>query len=143
EGHRVDVVGEALPDAGDALDLGLATQLSLGADLTRHARHLVGKRRELIDHRVDRLLEAEHLAADIDRVVRAACRRGVGGRAGAGVAGAVLRSWLARLRASVLTLSVRPFQTPDTPFTRAWPPSFPSVPTSRATRVTSSANDES
>ncbi len=42
-----------------------------------------------------------------------------------------------------LTLSVRSFQTPDTPRTRAWPPSSPSVPTSRATRVTSSAKAES
>ena len=32
---------------------------------------------------------------------------------------------------------------PETPLTSAWPPSLPSVPTSRATRVTSSANDES
>ena len=40
---------------------------------------------------------------------------------------------------SVLTLSVRSFQTPETPFTFAWPPSLPSVPTSRATRVTSPA----
>ena len=42
-----------------------------------------------------------------------------------------------------LTLSVRSRQVPDTPFTCAWPPSLPSVPTSRATRVTSSANDDS
>ena len=39
------------------------------------------------------------------------------------------------------TLSVRSFQVPATPFTSAWPPSFPSVPTSRATRVTSDAKD--
>ena len=32
---------------------------------------------------------------------------------------------------------------PATPGTRAWPPSMPSVPTSRATRVTSSAKEES
>ncbi len=32
---------------------------------------------------------------------------------------------------------------PLTPATSAWPPSLPSVPTSRATRVTSAANDES
>ena len=38
-----------------------------------------------------------------------------------------------------LTLSVRSFHVPATPFTLAWPPSFPSVPTSRATRVTSEA----
>ena len=40
-----------------------------------------------------------------------------------------------------LTESVRSFQTPPTPFTCAWPPSLPSVPTSRATRVTSLANE--
>jgi hypothetical protein len=39
-----------------------------------------------------------------------------------------------------LTLSVRSFQVPATPGTFAWPPSRPSVPTSRATRVTSAAN---
>src|SRR3954453_19642600 len=42
-----------------------------------------------------------------------------------------------------LTLSVKSFQVPATPFTRAWPPSLPSVPTSRATRVTSDANEAS
>src|SRR5437773_2684314 len=56
---------------------------------------------------------------------------------------AMLRTWLVRLEAMKLTLSVRSFHVPDTPFTWAWPPSFPSVPTSRATRVTSSANDDS
>jgi len=35
------------------------------------------------------------------------------------------------------TLSVRSFHVPPTPGTCAWPPSLPSVPTSRATRVTS------
>ena len=39
------------------------------------------------------------------------------------------------------TESVRSFHTPPTPFTSAWPPSLPSVPTSRATRVTSEANE--
>ena len=42
-----------------------------------------------------------------------------------------------------LTLSVRSFQVPATPRTSAWPPSLPSVPTSRATRVTSEANEPS
>ena len=41
----------------------------------------------------------------------------------------------------MLTLSVRSFQTPPTPFTWAWPPSLPSVPTSFATRVTSPAKE--
>ena len=56
---------------------------------------------------------------------------------------AMLRTWEVRLSAMELTLSVRSFHTPDTPGTWAWPPSMPSVPTSRATRVTSSANARS
>ena len=54
---------------------------------------------------------------------------------------AMLRTWAVRLPAMKLTLSVKSFQVPATPGTCAWPPSLPSVPTSRATRVTSEAND--
>ena len=64
-------------------------------------------------------------------------------RATAVVTAAMLRTWLVRLPAIELTESVRSFHVPDTPSTRAWPPSLPSVPTSRATRVTSEANDRS
>ncbi len=53
------------------------------------------------------------------------------------------RSCTVRFDAMKLTLSVRSFQVPATPLTSAWPPSFPSVPTSRATRVTSDANERS
>ena len=53
---------------------------------------------------------------------------------------AMFRTWAVRFDAIEFTESVRSFQTPATPFTWAWPPSFPSVPTSRATRVTSPAN---
>src|SRR5580698_2539402 len=56
---------------------------------------------------------------------------------------AMFRTWLVRLFAIELTLSVRSFQVPETPLTSAWPPSRPSVPTSRATLVTSSAKEES
>src|SRR6266851_5204524 len=49
----------------------------------------------------------------------------------------MLRTWAVRLPAMKLTLSVRSFHTPATAGTCAWPPSLPSVPTSRATRVTS------
>ncbi len=59
------------------------------------------------------------------------------------VTSAMLRTWPVRLLAMKLTESVRSFQVPDTPSTFAWPPSFPSVPTSRATRVTSAANERS
>ncbi len=53
---------------------------------------------------------------------------------------AMLRTCAVRFEAMKLTLSVRSFQVPATPGTCAWPPSLPSVPTSRATRVTSDAN---
>ena len=59
------------------------------------------------------------------------------------VTSAMLRTCAVRLPAIWLTESVRSFHTPDTPFTCAWPPSLPSVPTSRATRVTSEVNTES
>ena len=37
----------------DALDLRLAAEAALGADLARDARDLVRERSELVDHRVD------------------------------------------------------------------------------------------
>ena len=52
---------------------------------------------------------------------------------------AIARTWLVRFAASWLTSSVRSFQTPATSSDCAWPPSLPSTPTSRATRVTSPA----
>ena len=55
----------------------------------------------------------------------------------------MLRTCVVRFAASRLTLSVRSFHVPATPGTTAWPPSRPSVPTSRATRVTSDANERS
>ena len=60
-------------------------------------------------------------------------------RATAVATSAMLRTCPVRFEAMKLTLSVRSFQVPATPVTTAWPPSLPSVPTSRATRVTSEA----
>ena len=65
-GEAVDVVGEVLPRAGDAFDVGLSAELSFGADLLRDARDLRGERRELIDHDVDRVLQLEDLAPRVD-----------------------------------------------------------------------------
>ena len=62
-------------------------------------------------------------------------------RATAVVTSAMFRTWAVKLPAMALTESVRSFQVPATPTTTACPPSFPSVPTSRATRVTSEANE--
>ena len=59
------------------------------------------------------------------------------------VTSAIARTCLVRFPASSFTFSVSRFQVPDTPSTSAWPPSRPSLPTSRATRVTSAANEDS
>src|SRR5207249_4759112 len=66
-GHRVDGVAEVLPGAGHATYVGLAAELTLGADFAGDARHLRGERADLIDHRVDGVLELQDLAADIHR----------------------------------------------------------------------------
>ena len=66
-GHGVDAVGQVLPGAGDARHLRLAAEAALGADLARHARHLAGEGVELVDHRVDGLLQLQDLAADVHR----------------------------------------------------------------------------
>src|SRR5258707_3064348 len=47
--------------------VGLAAQPALGADLARHARDLRGERVQLIDHRIDGLLELQDLTRNIDR----------------------------------------------------------------------------
>ena len=59
------------------------------------------------------------------------------------VTSAMLRTCAVRFDAIAFTLSVRPFHVPATPGTVAWPPRTPSVPTSLATRVTSSAKTRS
>ncbi len=57
------------------------------------------------------------------------------------VTSAMFRTWPVRLLAIWFTESVKSFHVPATPFTCACPPSFPSVPTSSATRVTSDENE--
>ena len=78
--HHVDGVGQVLPGAAHARHLRLAAQLAFGADLARDARHLGGEGVQLVDHRVDGVLELEDLAVDVDgdlaREVAARDRRG-------------------------------------------------------------------
>ena len=49
-----------------ALDAGLAAELAFGADLAGHAGHFRRERPQLIDHRVDGVLQFEELALHID-----------------------------------------------------------------------------
>ena len=66
---------EILPGAGDALHVGLAAELAVGADLARHARHFGGERAELVHHGVDGVLELEDLALHVHRDLLATGRR--------------------------------------------------------------------
>ena len=61
-GHRVDALGEILPDAADAAHLRLAAELAVGADFARHAGDFGGEYRKLLDHRVDELGAGQKLA---------------------------------------------------------------------------------
>ena len=133
--HRVHAVGQVLPGAGDARHVGLAAEPPFGADLARHARHLAGEAVELIDHRVERFLQLKDFAAHVDGDLARKVAAGDGGRHFGDVAD--LAGQVAGHRVHAVG---RSFQVPATPGTSAWPPSLPSVPTSRATRVTSAAN---
>ena len=52
-GELIDVVRQIAPDAGRARHAGLAAELAFDADFARHGRHLVGERRQRVDHAVD------------------------------------------------------------------------------------------
>src|SRR5262249_3839801 len=64
-GHRVDVVGQVFPRAGNAGDLRLAAEFAFGADLARHARHFRGEAVQLVDHRVDGVFQLENFTFDV------------------------------------------------------------------------------
>src|SRR5690606_40822823 len=63
--HDVDRLGQVLPGAGDALDVGLTAQPAFGADFAGDAGDLVGERGELVDHGVDGFLQLGDLAARV------------------------------------------------------------------------------
>src|SRR5580700_8709044 len=64
--HEVDVVGQVLPHAGDAADVGLAAEPAFGADLAGYPGDFVGERRQLVDHGVDGGLQLEDLAPGVN-----------------------------------------------------------------------------
>ena len=54
-GELIDVIGQIFPRAGRAGHAGLAAEFSFDTDFARHRGHLVGERRQRIDHAVDRI----------------------------------------------------------------------------------------
>src|SRR5207245_2626076 len=64
--HQVHAFREVFPGSGDTLHLRLPAQLPLGTDLASHPGDFRGEGVELIDHDVDRVLQFEDLALDLD-----------------------------------------------------------------------------
>ena len=136
-GELVDVVGQVAPGAGRAGHVGLAAELALDADLAGHRGDLVGEGGQGVDHVVDGVGQLGDLALGLDDQLAlevAVGDRGhdlgdaahLGGQVGGhevDVVGEVLPGAGHALAPA------------------AWPPSLPSVPTSRATRVTSEAKE--
>src|SRR5207247_71601 len=145
-GELVHVVGQMLPRARRARHARLAPELPLDTNQPRHRRHLIREGGELVDHAVDGVREGRDLALPLDRSAAWQVALPVPRHTAAApavVTAAMLRTWPVRLPAMKFTLSVRSFHVPATPGTTAWPPRMPSVPTSRATRVTSEAKARS
>src|SRR5207249_4395880 len=58
--------GEVLPGAGNAGHHGLSSELAVGAHFPGDAADFGGEGVELIDHRVDRVLQLEDFSLDVD-----------------------------------------------------------------------------
>src|SRR6185369_1253564 len=65
--HRVDTIGEVLPNTRNSANICLSAKLSVRTYLARHARYFAGEPVELVHHGVDRVFEFEDLAARVDR----------------------------------------------------------------------------
>ena len=66
-GHGIHGVGQIFPDTRHALHFRLAAELAFRADFARHARHFRSEGAELIDHRVDGVLQLQNFAARVHR----------------------------------------------------------------------------
>src|SRR5207237_9344913 len=64
---RIHVVGEILPRTTDTRHFCLPAQLTLSSYFARNTGYFRRKRAELINHRVDRILELENLSTRVSR----------------------------------------------------------------------------
>ncbi len=133
---EVHAVGQVLPGTGDPFHFGLPAEFPFGADFARDARHFRGEGAELIDHRIDRIFEFENFALHVDGDLLGQVAIGHGG----GHFGDVT-DLTGEVSGHEVHVVGQVFPSSGDAFTSACPPSFPSVPTSRATRVTSEANE--
>src|SRR5206468_2861906 len=65
-GQLVDVVGQVLPRPDRNSDVQVTAELPFGSDCVGDACDFGRERAELVDHGVDRVLELEDLALDVD-----------------------------------------------------------------------------
>src|SRR5207245_2163729 len=72
--------GEVFPGPRRTLHAGLTAEPALGADLAGHPGNLAGERIELVDHRVDGVLQPEDLAANVNSDLLRQVASGYGGR---------------------------------------------------------------
>jgi hypothetical protein len=135
-GQLIHVLREVAPHAGHTFHVGLASQPALCAHFLGDPGHLAGEGAQLVHHRVDGVLELEHLALDVHRDLLAQSPL-----ATAVVTSAMLRTWSGQVARHEVHVSVRSFHVPATPRHLACPPSTPRTHLA-ATRVTSSAKTE-
>src|SRR5207302_1001256 len=64
--HGIHIVGQVLPRPAYASDLGLATELPLGPHLAGDTSHFRREGIQLVDHRVNGLLELQEFALHLD-----------------------------------------------------------------------------
>src|SRR5204863_664786 len=62
-GELVDVVRQVAPDASGTGDVGLTTKATVDTDVAGDAGHLLGERRQRVDHVVDRIDQRRDLTA--------------------------------------------------------------------------------
>ena len=135
-GEQVDVAGEILPRAGGTGDVGLTAEPPVHADFAGHVGHLIGEGRERVGHVVDGVGERGDLALGLHGEALAQVAIGHGGddfHDAANLLGEV-GSHEIDVVGEILP---RAADAGDLRLAA----SLPSVPTSRATRVTSPANE--
>src|SRR4029077_6726789 len=66
-GHEVHAVGQVFPGAGHTAHICLTAELAFGAHFTSYPGHLRGERAQLIDHRVQSVLQFQNLTTHVHR----------------------------------------------------------------------------
>jgi len=134
-GHEIHVVSEILPGAARRRRPAPDRRAAFRANFARHARHFGGEAVELIDHRVDGVLQLEDFALPSTVICAGSSRL----RATAVVDVGDVANLRSQIGAHGVDGVGEVLPRSATPGTTACTPSRPSVPTSRATRVTSEA----